>query len=209
MGVSEQLDDQVRADQGVSAAKALTQTHERRTRSISLSTVAALVAATVAAVSLWQANGLQRKNNQLQQASLNSRLEEAMVGVDQHFVTHAKLRPFFFTTARGEIMPPVESHLSYEAMATAEMIIDFADDVASYLRTEMMKPNDTERWEKIVRPYFEQSLTMRLSWYYQNEAYDRVTACILGAPPPEATKAWSRETNKRRYPWPSPCTKNS
>jgi hypothetical protein len=174
-----------------------------------VSTSAALAAAIVAVISLLHANTLQHENNQLQQAALNSRLEEAMVGVDQHFVTYARLRPFFFTTAKGEIMPPAESHLSYEAMATAELIIDFADDVASYLRTEMMKPSDAKRWAKIVRPYFSQSRITRLAWHYQYEAYDRVTACVLGAPPPEKTKPWNWETNTPKHTWRLPCTKNS
>lgn len=174
-----------------------------------VSTSAALAAAIVAVMSLLKANALQHENNQLQQSGLNSRLEEAMVGVDQHFVTYARLRPFFFKTAEGEIMPPAESRLSYEAMASAELIIDFADDVASYLRTEMMKASDAERWAKIVRPYFEQSPATRQAWYYQHEAYDRVTACVLGAPPPKETKPWNWGKNTPKHEWSSPCTKNS
>ena len=94
-------------------------------------------------------------------------------------------------------------------MATAELIIDFADDVASYLRTKTMQPTDAERWVKIVRPYFEQSRTTRLAWYYQHEAYDRLAACVLGAPPPDKTKGWQWENNSPRHVWPSPCSKNS
>jgi hypothetical protein len=94
-------------------------------------------------------------------------------------------------------------------MATAELIIDFADDVASYLRTEMMESSDAERWARIVRPYFEQSRMTRLAWHYQYEAYDRVTACVLGAPPTEEMAHWDWETNSPKHTWPSPCTKNS
>jgi hypothetical protein len=170
----------------------------------------AIAVAIVAILSLEQANQLQEENNHLQQSGLNSRLEEAMVGIDQHFVTHARLRPFFFTpTENGPRMPPAKTRLSYETMATAELIVDFADDVASYLRTDMMEGRDAKRWASIVRPYFDQSRMTRLEWKEDYKAYDKVTACVLGAPQPEKMSGWDWEHNTPKASWPSPCTKDS
>jgi hypothetical protein len=159
----------------------------------------------IGVVSLVQANSLQRQNNQLQQSGLNSRLEESMIGIDRHFVTYSVLRRYFFAINGRQTPAPRNGWRAAKAEATAELIIDFADDVASYLRTGMMSHHDIERWRAIVGAYFNESPVLRLMWSQDAGAYDDVTACVMDAPPQDAIGAWNWRTDTPRHGWHAGC----
>jgi hypothetical protein len=100
-----------------------------------LGTAAALGTVWIGVETLRQANTLQADDNRLQRAALDSHLGEVMMGIDRHFVRYAQLRPFFYASGSTQTFPPRRGRLRYQALATAELVIDFADDVGAYART--------------------------------------------------------------------------
>jgi hypothetical protein len=149
-------------------------------------------------------NALQKMNNNLQAAQLDAGLEGGMVQIDKYFASHPALRPFFFSQTRGIL--PVRTRVRFEAKGTAEMLIDFADDVGAYSRRGRMMASSERRWTRIIRPYFAQSPVMRQIWNEAYVAYDGVTACFLGAPDSQEMEGWHWQANKPEAPRPKTCT---
>lgn len=136
-----------------------------------------------------------------------------MIRLDGYFAAHPALRPFFFDEGHASRVSqtsdpkmPRSTSVMYEARGTAEMIIDFADDAAAYSRMEQMPIASEERWIRILRPYFRESGVMRQVWRRAHGAYDRVTACFLGAPSGPKVEAWTWETNRPFAPQPKVCS---
>lgn len=144
---------------------------------------------------LKEADRLQKETNRLQRAQLDSHLEEVMMNLDRYFASHPELRPFFFAIGHRERYPP-KGPLLAPAMGTAEMVIDFADDVGAYAAMRKMKPSDSARWRRIVSSYFKESPVMRFMWKKLHHAYRASTACILQAPiQREKLRDWDWRTN--------------
>jgi hypothetical protein len=174
-----------------------------------LATAAAIAAAIAAILSLQQANDLQADANQLQAASLDSHLEEVMMGLDRHFVRYPHLRPYFYAEEnRPRPLPRGSGPLVAQAWASAELVIDFADDVGAYVRNREMPDGPGKRWTRIVREYFRGSPITRIAWKSFADAYDETTACILGAPFGDAIRGWNAATN-RPTPTPRDCLRSS
>lgn len=159
-----------------------------------LAALATLTTVVVGVVGLYQANSLQEENNSLQRAALDSHLEEVMMGVDRHFVSHPELRSYFYSSSSKL---PSSTRLRSQALATAELIIDFADDLGAYMRMSRMDADPEERWAKIVRSYFDESAVTRLAWTRFHGPYGETTACVLGAPFGRyRLEQWNWRTNK-------------
>jgi hypothetical protein len=163
-----------------------------------LGTAAAIATVWVGVETLRQANALQADDNHLQRAALDSHLEEVMMGIDRHFVRYAHLRPFFYASGGAQAFPARPGRVRYQALATAELIIDFADDVGAYARNRKMAVADQARWARIASAYFDESPVTRLVWKRFSGAYDRTTACILGAPYGRALDSWDWRANAPR-----------
>lgn len=161
-----------------------------------LGAVAAFGTVLVGVIGILQNNDLQAENNRLQRAALDSHLEEVMMGLDRHFVAYPELRRFFYSRRARSLPPP--GRLRDKAMGTAELIIDFADDVGAYTRTHKMEPEDGARWASLVRGYFEESPVTRFAWKEFSDSYDEATACILGAPFGQKLRGWSWRSNTPR-----------
>lgn len=170
-----------------------------------LAAAAALFGIIFGAVQIYDANQLQEETNRLQRARLDSHLEEVMMALDRYFASHPHLRRFFFASGTQQALP-APGPMSAPAMGTAELIIDFADDVAAYAEMRKMDPQTSARWAAIVSGYFNQSPILRLAWHEYHGLYGPATACILGAP--------SRGIKFERWDWrtnlppeePRPCS---
>jgi len=167
----------------------------------------AIAAVVTVALGLWQlkeANALQEEENQLQQAQFDSHLNEVMMGIDRHFVSHPKLRPFFYSP-RGRSLP-LREPLRAQALGTAEMIVDFASDVSAYAQKHRMGSHSSAQWAGIIRGYFVESPAVRFVWRSFRDVYDEPTACILGAPYNEKDfSRWQWRTNAPVANWPKDC----
>lgn len=150
-------------------------------------------------LSIYRADGLQEEHNRLQRAQLDSHLEEVMMGLDEHFASMPQLRPFFFKTGKDERFPP-PGPIRAQAMGTAELIIDFADDVGAYVQMRKMPTEDSARWAKIVGSYFKESPITRFVWSKFHKAYNSATACILGSPFGRDLVGWKWRTNSPPAP---------
>ncbi len=133
-------------------------------------------------VELRRSNNLQREQNRLELAAMDSHLGEVMMDIDRHFVAYPWLRKYFYAYRRTQARPPQTGHLRAQVLSTAEMLIDFADDAASYVRERKMPKDDALHWRKIVSAYFRESPALRTAWRRYHAAYSPNTACILGAP---------------------------
>ena len=127
------------------------------------------------------------------------------MGIDKHFVTHPELRRYFYEPGQGSPYPREDGRIRNEALATAELVIDFADDVSAYTRTDMMNPDDVKGWAAIVRAYFKESAVTRQMWARYYDSYDKATACILDAPHPVAMGHWDWEANSPQPKWRAGC----
>jgi hypothetical protein len=167
---------------------------EKRTLAI-LGAAAAVATAVFAGMAWSQTNQAQDKANTLQEAALDSHLEEVMMGLDRHFVRYPRLRPYFYS-AKGRFQPyPRPGLIRNQAFATAELVIDFADDVGAYKRKREMTPAAGRRWSDIVQAYFRESRVTRVVWSRYAGSYDRATACVLGAPIGDELDNWNPRTN--------------
>lgn len=168
--------------------------------------VGAIAAPSTVVFGLWgihRGNDLQEENNRLERAALDSHFEEVMMGLDRHFVSHPELRRFFYAPRTHAL--PARGRMRAQAMGTAELIIDFADDVGAYLRMRRMSPDDAERWTEIVRAYFDGSSPTRFAWSLFNAPYGETTACILDAPNGPKVDNWDWRSNSPRARWPRVC----
>lgn len=150
-----------------------------------------------------EANRLQEESNQLRRAELDSHFEEVMMGLDRHFVAYPHLRPFFYSKD-AKALPPA-GPLRSQALGTAELIIDFADDIGAYARIHEMAPPSERRWTGMIRSYFVESPAVRFAWTSFHSAYDKSTACILGAPYRPQLLAWRWQFNTPSAHWPEVC----
>jgi hypothetical protein len=157
----------------------------------------------IAIRTLDQGNALQQKNNSLQKAQLDSRLEEEMIQLDSYFSSHPNLRPFFFGTHQKM---PSGKLVKAKAEGAAEMLIDFADDVGAYARMGRMPGSSEQRWATILRLYFQESPITRRIWDEAHIAYDGVTACFLGAPNGDQINGWNWRTNSPIVFLPRSCS---
>jgi hypothetical protein len=171
--------------------------------------LAAVVAAIATAIGVFIAirtldhgNDLQKKNNRLQAAQLDAHLEEGMIQLDKYFSSEPALRPFFFGGQHVESSRLVRAR----AEGAAEMLIDFADDVGAYARMGRMSKDSERRWATIIRLYFQQSPITRRVWDEAYVAYDRVTACFLGAPDGQAVNGWSWRSDSPTVFLPETCS---
>jgi hypothetical protein len=141
---------------------------------------------------------LEKETNRLQRAQLDSHLEEVMMNLDRYFASHSRLRPYFFAFGHPERFPSKRQLLA-PAMGTAEMIIDFADDVGAYAEMRKMDRSDSARWREIVGGYFKESPVTRYMWKKLHYAYSTSTACILQAPiQPKKLRQWHWQTDTPR-----------
>jgi hypothetical protein len=180
---------------------------EKKKRRWPISGIGALATVVIAIAGIYfgvaqllTADHLQAEDNRLQTAQLDSHLEEVMMNLDRYFAVHPRLRPYFFAPDNAEQFPPI-GHLRSEAMGTAEMIIDFADDVGAYAEKRKMDPTDSARWAEIVGSYFKESPIMRYMWKEAElfRAYSTSTACILRAPiEHKRLEAWDWRENAPR-----------
>jgi hypothetical protein len=172
-----------------------------------LATVAAVVVTSVLGVlGIRQANKVQNKDNDIQTASQNASLETAMVDLDKFFADHPKMHPYFYADlSGGQTQPTAAGEERDQAFSTAEQIIDLADEIAAYLRTNTMVAADAERWQTLMSAYFAESPTLRLVWKQYHDAYDDATACLLGAPSNPNGFNW--RTAKPAATWPKDCSK--
>jgi hypothetical protein len=146
---------------------------------------------------LGKSNHLQKDQNRLQQAALDSHLNEVMMNFDRHFVAYPQLRKYFYLDEKGrQTQPPHAVRLRAQALSTAELVIDFADDVASYVRERKVPPATATHWKGIVEPYFNESPVTRYAWWQFHDAYGPDTADILGAPFGDKMRGWDWRTNK-------------
>lgn len=160
-----------------------------------LGALAAVAAAVFAGMAWHQTNQAQDKANTLQEAALDSHFEEVMMGLDRHFVRYPRLRPYFYS-AGNRVQPyPRPGLIRNQAFATAELVIDFADDVGAYMRVWEMTPAAGRRWRGIVQSYFRESRVTRVVWGRYAGSYDRATACVLGAPIGDELDHWNARTN--------------
>lgn len=174
-------------------------------------TIAAVVGALAATVTvglgvaqLKEANDLQEEDNRLREAQLDSHLNEVMMGIDRHFVSLPRLRPFFYSP-QGESLPQREP-LRAQALGSAEMIVDFAADVSAYTQDQRMGSRSRAQWAVITRSYFTESPVVRFVWDSFHDAYDESTACILGAPFEDADlNRWRWRSNSPPFEWPEVC----
>jgi len=151
-----------------------------------------------------EANRLQEESNRLRRAELDSHFEEVMMGLDRHFISYPALRPFFYSAGAESLPPP--GHLRAQALGTAELIIDFADDIGAYARMRKMAGPSQRRWTGIVRSYFAESPAVRFAWRSFHGAYDETTACILGAPyGADELLDWRWRLNAPTASWPEVC----
>jgi hypothetical protein len=170
----------------------------------------AAVAAVVVASGLgcwgaWQASTVQSKDNDIQTASQNASLEGAMIDLDSFFAEHPTMHPFFYADlSERETQPVPAGELRDQAFSTAERIIDLADEIAGYMRTNNMVADDAERWQTLMSAYFHDSPTLRLVWKLYHEAYDDPTACLLGAPRNLSDFNWRDDTPPAH--WPDDCS---
>jgi hypothetical protein len=162
----------------------------------------------VGVTTIEQGNDLQAENNRLQRAQLDSHLEEVMMSVDRHFVSYPRLRQFFYATRHPQRFPP-PGVTRAQAMGTAELIIDFADDVGAYVRMRRMAPSDAWRWTEIVRSYFRESPAIRSAWYLFHAPYEVTTACVLGAPYGSELDGWKWRTNRPEAEWARACRRKA
>jgi hypothetical protein len=174
-------------------------------RALAAATVCiALVGVILGLAQFREANRLQSESNRLHRAELDSHFEEVMMGLDRDFVAHPGLRPFFYS-ARGKSLPP-PGRLRAQALATAELIIDFADDIGAYARMRKMTGASQRRWTGIVRSYFAESPAVRFAWGGFHNVYDKSTACILGAPfTTDQFLRWSWQLDTPSATWPEVC----
>ncbi|HWC47579.1 MAG TPA: hypothetical protein VG448_01715 [Solirubrobacterales bacterium] len=174
-------------------------------RGLAVATVGiGLVAVVLGLAQFREANRLQAESNQLHRAELDSHFEEVMMGLDRDFVAHPSLRPFFYS-AKAELLPP-PGRLRAQALATAELIIDFADDIGAYARMRKMANASQRRWTGIVRSYFAESPAVRFAWKRFHDAYDTSTACILGAPFTAGEfLSWRWKLDAPSASWPEVC----
>ena len=151
-----------------------------------------------------EANRLQEEGNRLRRAELDSHFEEVMMGLDRHFVAYPRLRPFFYSAGAESL--PGRGRLRAQALGTAELIIDFADDIGAYARMRKMAGSSQRRWTGIVRSYFAESPAVRYAWNRFHGAYDESTACILGAPFGSGEMFdWRWRLNAPSASWPQVC----
>ena len=144
-----------------------------------------------------QSNKLQAESNRLERAQLDSHLEEVMMGIDRYFATRPRLRKFFFVAnARHPHEHLPTRSLLWSAMGTAELIIDFADDVGAYAERRKMDTKDVRRWSSIVGAYFDQSPITRFMWCQVHDSYESSTAEVLHAPFEQSElDSWDWRTN--------------
>jgi hypothetical protein len=136
--------------------------------------------------------------NRLQRASMDSHLGEVMMGFDRHFVVYPRLRRYFYANSEiSQTLPPRATRLRTQTLSTAEMLIDFADDVAAYVGERKMSKEEKRHWASIVGPYFCESPITRYAWKRYHDAYGKDTASILGAPyGTRAVQKWDWRANK-------------
>lgn len=174
-------------------------------RGLSVATVAiALVGVFLGLLEFREANRLQRESNRLHRAELDSHFEEVMMGLDRNFIGHPSLRRFFYSPGAEALPKP--RRLRAEALGTAELIIDFADDVGAYARMRKMADDSQRRWTEIVRSYFAESPVVRFAWEGFHDDYDESTACILGAPfTADEFLRWNWRLDAPSASWPQIC----
>jgi hypothetical protein len=69
----------------------------------------------------------------------------------------------------------------------------------------MARPS-VKRWTQIVRSYFAESPVVRFAWDGFHGAYDKSTACVLGAPfRADEWATWRWNLNAPAAPWPEIC----
>jgi hypothetical protein len=151
-------------------------------------------------IELKRSNDLQREQNRQERAAMDSHLGELMMDVDRHFVAYPRVRRYFYVKGRKQVRPPRAGRLHAQALSTAEMLIDFADDAASYVRERKMPQDDAAHWNKIVSSYFRESPALRVTWRRYHDAYSPDTACILGAPPEKVLERRYRRVHRGRGP---------
>jgi|ERR671924_47234 hypothetical protein len=100
-----------------------------------------VVAAVFGLLGQQNTNHLQKEQNSLQRALNGSHFGEVMIRLDQYFAEHPELRKYFYADP-VETQPPHAIRLRAQAMSTAEMLIDFADNVAFYVREGKMPQKD-------------------------------------------------------------------
>lgn len=143
-----------------------------------------------------RASDLSRKafdaNNQLVQAQLDAGLQRDMVTLDRSLAAQPELDPYFSDNR----LPPSPHHVLLRArvLETGNEVLDFADEVASYMREGTMAPTTRPKWALIMRSYFNESPATRWAWREFAYMYPASTACVLGAP--RSVRSWNWKTNE-------------
>lgn len=117
----------------------------------------------------------QVRSTNAQHAALDMRLLERMLDIDRFFIEHPDLRGFI----HGGWEIPETQPLRGQVEGCAEMIIDFADLVASAGRHGQISTTDYESWADFLQWYYSQSPVIRKLWRQFGAMYPPGTRELL------------------------------
>lgn len=135
------------------------------------------------------------RNVEVQQASLEIRLIELTISIDKLFLDRPHLRPFFYENRRLPWWMGRKRRV--EVIATAEVMIDFVDAIASLRRHGQISDRDYENWRVFTEGYYQQSPAVRDLWDHWGEFYMPETAELFA----ERDGPSNAHTEPRRH-WP-------
>jgi hypothetical protein len=145
---------------------------------------------------LRQGQEVIKTNSTLTKAELDAGLQRDMTALDKSFAEHPRIDPYF--TANEPPPRQRQRLLRARVRNMATLVVDFADEVATYVHAGTMPEATRLKWTLVMRSWFTDSPAIRLAWKRYAHLYPNGTACVLGAPTSVHIKRWNWKTNN---PW--------